>query len=109
MLLRLPPWAAAAVPPRFWFSFFALVQRFIFLVRLYTSLSSIQVVSGRSGLSIPSLPCGDPGVVGGCSKCFLLQTTRESVDKPLHPALTMVPAHGFLPDAQKLCFGIAVW
>jgi len=73
----------------------------------------LQVVPGRSGLSIPSLPCADPGAV---VQVFLvaaaLQTTRESVDKPLHPALTSVPAHGFMSKSNaltsKLCL-VLLW
>jgi len=42
-----------------------------------------------------------------------LQTTRESVDKPLHPALTSVPAHGFMSKSNaltsKLCLVLLWW
>lgn len=59
------------------------------------------VMPGRSGLSIPSLPCGaDPGAANFFERVFfffssfwsLLQptTTRESIDKPLHPVLAFL-------------------
>uniref|UniRef100_A0A0D9YUL8 Uncharacterized protein n=1 Tax=Oryza glumipatula TaxID=40148 RepID=A0A0D9YUL8_9ORYZ len=46
------------------------------------------VMPGRSGLSIPSLPCGaDPGAANFFERPT---TTRESIDKPLHPVLAFL-------------------
>ena len=91
--------AAPRLPSLLSVSVSCIGARFIFL----SDRVHLQVVSGRSGLSIPSLPCADPGAV---VQVFLvaaaLQTTRESVDKPLHPALTSVPAHGFMSKSNAL-------
>lgn len=93
--------------PCFRFSFLHWCKVFFF-VRLYICICVYGWCLGA--VVYRSLPCL---VLIQEVQVFLvaaaLQTTRESVDKPLHPALTLVPAHGFKPNAPRLYMFVLLW